>query len=156
METEFIRILLADDDQDDHMLFGEALRGLPFLTQLSTANDGEELMRQLTEKPGPLPDLLFLDLNMPRKNGLECLQDIKQNEKLKHLPVIIYSTSLQKEVADQLYALGAYHYIRKPIEFSQLTEVVHHALTLIVQKNSAQPTRANFVLTGSFTLHSEV
>ncbi len=156
MDAQIICLLLADDDRDDHLLFGEALSELLFSTQLSTVNDGEQLMQQLTEQPAPLPDVLFLDLNMPRKNGLQCLEEIKRDEQLKHLPVIIYSTSLKEDVVDLVYKNGAQHYIRKPAEFSQLKKVIHYALTLVAQKNSAQPTREKFVITGNSTIHSEV
>ncbi len=156
MDVQVLRLLLADDDRDDHLLFSEVLSELLFSTQLSTVNDGEQLMQQLTDQPAPLPDVLFLDLNMPRKNGLQCLEEIKRDEQLKHLPVIIFSTSLQEDVVDLVYKNGAQHYIRKPAEFSRLKKAIHHALTLVAQKNSAQPTREKFVITGNSIIHSEV
>lgn len=156
MDAKIIQLLLADDDEDDRMLFYEVLSELVFPTQFSTVHDGEQLMQRLTENPVELPDVLFLDLNMPRKNGLQCLEEIKQNEKLKQLPVIIYSTSFQKDVADLLYKNGAQHYIRKAAEFSQLKSLIHQALSLISQQSRLQPpTRENFVLTGSAPVGSE-
>src|SRR5688500_7807458 len=108
-----IHVLLADDDSDDRYFFEKVLTELPIATHLITVEDGEELVAYLSENSGKLPDVLFLDLNMPRKNGLECLSEIKQNEKLKRLPVIIYSTSMNENVADILYNNGAYYYVRK-------------------------------------------
>ena len=82
-------LLLADDDEDDRIFFNEALQELPIDTSLNTVNDGQQLMNLLTSISTTLPDIIFLDLNMPLKTGYECLKEIKLNEKLKCLPVII-------------------------------------------------------------------
>ena len=148
-------ILLADDDKDDCLLFKDALEELPLSVHLTTVHDGEQLMQLLSKKNEQLPDILFLDLNMPRKNGFQCLSEIKQNEKLKQLSIIIFSTSFEQDVVDLLYKQGAQHYIRKPNEFSKLKEVIHQTLTLIAQENSSQPTRENFVLTVQNSDYSE-
>ncbi len=107
MQSYPLQLLLADDDDDDCFLFEEALSEIPVTTQLTTVHNGEQLMQLLTKTTDTLPHLLFLDLNMPRKNGFQCLNEIKQNEKLKNLPVIIFSTSCQDDVAEQLYKEGA-------------------------------------------------
>ncbi|GLU57337.1 response regulator [Dyadobacter frigoris] len=148
MSSKHLNLLLADDDTDDRIFFKEALEKLPLSTHLTTVHDGEQLMQLLTKETNELPHVLFLDLNMPRKNGRECLLEIKLNKKLKQLPVIIYSTSLEQEVVNLLYKNGAQYFIRKPAEFSQLKKVIQQALTLIAQENISQPTRENFVLTG--------
>ncbi len=93
MEVKKMNILLADDDTDDCNFFKAALKSLPIPTDLTVVNDGEELMTYLSEKTEHLPNALFLDINMPRKNGFECLAEIKNNKKLKDLPVIMFSTS---------------------------------------------------------------
>ena len=98
-------------------------------------------------KQNELPHILFLDLNMPRKNGFECLSEIRQNNKLKDLPVVIFSTSFEQEVVNLLYKNGAHYFIRKPSVFLQFKEIILHALLLILDKNVSQPTRENFVLT---------
>ena len=86
-------ILLADDDKDDCMLFKDALEELPLSTSLAIVHNGEQLMHFLNTQMATPPNVLFLDLNMPRKNGLECLTEIKLNKNLAQLPVIIFSTS---------------------------------------------------------------
>ena len=148
MRSQPLQLLLADDDDDDCFLFEEALSEIPVTTQLTTVNNGEQLMQLLTHTTDTLPHLLFLDLNMPRKNGFQCLNEIKQNEKLKNLPVIIFSTSCQDAVAEQLYKGGAQHYICKPNNFAQLKKLIHQVLTLPVGKetNSHPSTKENFVL----------
>jgi CheY-like chemotaxis protein len=148
MSSTQFNLLLCDDDADDCYFFKEALQSFPLVTQLTTVHDGEQLMQQLTNVINGLPDVLFLDLNMPRKNGFECLSEIKLNEKLKQLPVIIFSTSYEQEVVNLLYKNGAQYFIRKPAEFSQLQKVIQKALTVLVQENKSQPSRENFVLTG--------
>jgi len=141
-----LNILLADDDTDDCVFFEEALRELPLSTHLIAMHDGEQLMRQLMNETNKLPDVLFLDLNMPRKNGRECLIEIKRSKKLNQLPVIIFSTSLEEEVVNLLYKNGAQYFIHKPVEFRKFTKIIGQTLTLITGGNISQPTRENFVL----------
>jgi CheY-like chemotaxis protein len=147
MNLKKMNILLADDDLDDCIFFKEALEELALPTNLTAVHDGEQLMQLLTDETNELPGILFLDLNMPRKNGFECLTEIKQNEKLKQLPVIIFSTSFEQEVVNQLYRSGAQHFIRKPSEFSQFKKIIQQSLTLAAEGVTEQPTQENFVLT---------
>ncbi len=140
-------ILLADDDVDDYTFFKEALKDFSIPTSLNWVHDGEQLMQELTNETKELPHILFLDLNMSRKNGFECLSEIKLNEKLKELPVIIYSTSFHKVIADKLHKNGANYYISKPSEISDLKKAVRKMITLVVEENVSQPAIENFVLT---------
>ncbi len=139
-------ILLADDDPDDYMFFREALEALPFLTHQTVVKNGEELMQLLSKNTAKLPDVLFLDLNMPRKSGLQCLSDIKNNDRLEKIPVVIISTSYDSTVADGLYQNGASYYIQKPIGFSQLQELISLAIELTTKKNILRPGKDNFLL----------
>lgn len=144
--TKKLHILLADDDKDDRFFFDKALTELEVPTHLTTVEDGEQLMTYLLKNSDQLPDVLFLDLNMPRKNGSECLLEIKNNEKLNHLPVIIYSTSLHEDVADRLYKDGAYYYIRKT-DIIELQKVLLKVLTMIAEKKFVRPPKGKFILT---------
>lgn len=146
MNTTPLNLLLADDDTDDCLFFKEALEELAVSAKLTTVNDGVQLMHLLSEKDLPLPDALFLDLNMPRKSGIECLNEIKIINSLISLPVIIYSTSLNKEVVDLLYQKGALYYICKPGEFAKLKNVIFKAITLVKQSKFMQPERDKFIL----------
>ncbi|MBO9583992.1 MAG: response regulator [Flavobacterium sp.] len=146
MTKEHYYLLLADDDEDDCLFFKEALDEIVISTTLSFVHDGVQLMNYLKTNDSNLPDILFLDLNMPLKNGLECLAEIKGNENLKNLPIIIFSTSLDGEIVDKLYQKGASFYIRKPGDFSKLKSVIEKALTIAPQNNFEQPERANFIL----------
>ena len=144
-----LNILLADDDIDDCLIFKEALEELPLTAQLTTVHDGEQLMQLLTKKTHKFFDVLFLDLNMPRKNGFVCLEEIKSNKNLKQIPAVIFSTSYDENIADLLYKKGAHYYICKPADFSQLKKIIHQAIAFIGQKNSSQPPKENFLL-GNF------
>ncbi len=152
MMPEYLNLLLADDDTDDCLFFTEALEELQVSAKLTTVHDGEQLMQLLTKEKDQLPNVLFLDLNMPRKNGFECLAEIKLDEKLNHLPVIIFSTSYEQRVVNELYAGGAQYYIRKPSDFSQLKMIIQQALIPAQQKNISQPAKENFVIKGRLKL----
>ncbi|MBA2612356.1 MAG: response regulator [Bacteroidetes bacterium] len=143
--SEQLNLLLADDDVDDRFFFDKALKVLPISSALITVEDGAELMKYLSKNTKQLPDVLFLDLNMPRKNGLECLEEIKSNNLLKHLPVIIYSTSLHEDVADVLYKTGAHFYIRKG-GLAELETTLLNVLTMLKEKQFVRPLRNKFIL----------
>ncbi len=130
---KLLNILLADDDIDDCQFFKEALEALPMTTKLTIMHDGEQLMNYLTEHTEHLPNVLFLDINMPRKNGFECLSEIKENEKLKDLPVVMISTTGSREKITILFNTGANIYVRKPGNFAQLVQVIQHALPMAVE-----------------------
>ena len=134
MDTKELNILLADDDADDCSFFQQALKELPIASKLVTVNDGDQLMKYLAENTEHLPHVLFLDINMPRKSGMECLSEIRQNEKLKNLPVVMFSTSNSWDTINLLFKSGANVYIHKPNDFAQLKQVIHHALPIAAEK----------------------
>lgn len=146
MNLGHINILLADDDADDRLIFEKALKGFLITTNLTTVDDGEKLIN-LLQNSKELPHVVFLDFNMPCKNGLECLKEIKQNTNLKHLPVIVYSTSFENGVIDELFENGAQFFIRKLADFSIFKNAIHEALFLVAQGDNPIPTREEFVLT---------
>ena len=138
-------IFLAEDDTDDCLFFKEALKEFSMSTELTVVHDGEELMQLLTNETTKLPDVLFLDLNMPRKNGFEFLSEIKCHNTLKQLTVIIYSTSFHKKMAAALYNTGANYYISKPIEISKLKKVVQGIITFLAQEDFHKRSKETFL-----------
>lgn len=146
LKDENFTILLADDDEDDRMFFQEALNELLLSATLRVVSNGLELMFFLENHLQQLPQVIFLDLNMPSKSGVECLTEIKNHAQLGHIPVIIYSTSANPEVIEQLYDLGALYYVRKEGDFSVLKSVIGKAISLWQQNSSTQPHRSNFLV----------
>lgn len=146
MGLQSLDILLADDDTDDCLFFREALEEMPVTANLKTVQDGEKLMQMLTGNTGAFPHILFLDLNMPRKNGFECLSEIKQTKDIKHIPVVIFSTSVDQMVADLLYKNGAHLYIQKPADFAYFKKVIFDVLALVLKGDFTQPPRENFII----------
>lgn len=143
VQDVLIKILLAEDDADDRFFFTKALEEIPVITQLNTVNDGEALMKYLLGNYDNLPDLLFLDLSMPRKTGFECLIEIKENDKFKNIPVIVFSTSFkrdsdfEREMVDRLYKIGAVDFIRKATDFAQIKQIIQDAINKL-QKRKLQ------------------
>lgn len=122
------RILLVDDDLDDRELFVEAFSSLEHDAQVETLEASEDLLDHL-DRSILLPDFIFLDLNMPRKTGKECLKEIQQSDKLKEVRVVIYSTSINPKDVAETYRDGAYCFIQKPNSFSELKRLLHKVIT---------------------------
>ena len=140
-----MNILLAEDDLDDCNFFKLALDVIPLSFYLTNVHDGEHLMKYLAENLENLPDIIFLDINMPRKNGLECLIEIKANEKLKNIPVIIISTSADKYKIEESFKSGASVFVRKPGEMTALVQLIYNALPLAT-KNAFSTESLKYIL----------
>ena len=112
-------ILYADDDVEDQMLFLEAFSEVEPAVSCITVCDGKQLFEKLREAQ-ELPDLLFLDINMPIMNGKECLLKLKRDQRLKTIPLIIYSTTSNKSEIEALLKLGASSFIQKAFSYPQL------------------------------------
>jgi CheY-like chemotaxis protein len=142
MNSKQLNILLAEDDQDDRDFFNKVLNEIPIPTHLTTVYDGEQLMDYLYKNSEHLPDVLFLDLNMPRKNGFECLCEIKEDENLKHLLVVMFSTSFprdsnyEEDMINRLMEIGAHDFIRKSDSLVQLKELIHQVIKRVVEKET--------------------
>ena len=126
-----ITIVLADDDPDDRQLTGEAFSENRLANQLHCVEDGEELMDYLhrrgkyeTLRNDPLPGLILLDLNMPRKDGREALKEIKADPNLRRIPIVVLTTSKAEEDIVRSYDLGVNSYVTKPVTFKSLVELV--------------------------------
>lgn len=124
MQPNQLNIMLADDDEDDRLFFTEAFEEVKIKTHITTFNDGVQLMNYLKEITNPLPDIIFLDLNMPRKSGIECLEEIREDERLRSLSVAIYSTSSSEKDIEDTFIKGANIYIKKPSDFGQLRRIL--------------------------------
>ena len=146
MEKAKLHLLLADDDIDDCDFFKDAIDELSATLNLTIVNNGVELMTYLLQNPDHPPHLIFLDLNMPKKSGLECMVEIKSSDSLSHIPIIIYSTSLDQMVVNSLFQMGAHHYIQKPAEFASIKSVIQKVITIFSSPISQSRSRENFVI----------
>jgi CheY-like chemotaxis protein len=125
------RVLIVDDDPDDRNLIFDSFKEKFCDSDLFALNDGQELLEYLGRRgryknaEHPLPELILLDLNLPVKDGREALAEIKTDQQLRHIPVVIFTTSdAQKDVL-QMYELGANSYVTKPVAFTRFVEVIH-------------------------------
>ncbi len=124
MSNKTINLLLADDDEDDRLLFKDAIDSLQMNTQLVMVKNGLELLEYLELEGSVLPDMIFLDLNMPVMGGFECLSRIRSNPTLQNLSVAIYSTSSSKKDIEESLIKGANIYINKPNDFGALKSLM--------------------------------
>ncbi len=121
-------ILLIDDDTEDQEFFLDALLEIDPLIQCSFANDGEEALKLLGDTVIK-PDLLFIDLNMPKLNGKQVLSELKKSGTLHDIPVVMYSTFFGPQDIDEIRALGAAHYMVKATRFDDLCDSLEHILS---------------------------
>lgn len=146
MQKDFILITLADDDEDDRMFFTEAFDELKINTVVNTVNDGVALMNFLQAPETILPNIIFLDLNMPLKSGIECLREIKADSRFNDIVIAIYSTSSSEDDIENTFVLGANIYIKKPNNFGKLKEVLSEVVTLNWQYITSGLNKDNFLL----------
>lgn len=146
MNKEYTHIILVDDDEDDRLFFTDAFDEIKITTKIQTFGNGVELMDYLNEDHCRLPEILFLDLNMPKKNGIECLHEIKANPRFKDIAIAIYSTSSSEEHIEETFVSGANIYIQKPSDFSSLKKVLQDVVTMNWQFQTSGLNKENFLL----------
>ncbi|MBJ2174351.1 response regulator [Aureibaculum sp. A20] len=145
MTIKNLIVFLAEDDEDDRWLFEQALENIKIKTELSMFKNGKELMDFLKKPDSIQPHIVFLDLNMPIKNGMECLKEMKQHDNLKSIPVAIYSTSSSEKDIENTFVNGANIYINKPNKFSALKKVIEKVLQLNWQYQTSNLNKENFL-----------
>lgn len=128
---EMVTFLMADDDPDDQLLTLRALQEYRLMNGMSFVQDGEELMDYLYRRgrfsdpaSSPRPGVILLDLNMPRKDGRQALQEIKADPNLRSIPVVVMTTSKAEEDILRSYDLGVNAYVTKPVTFHALVDVM--------------------------------
>ena len=146
MNHDALHILLADDDEDDRLFFKDAIEEVKVKTIVTIVNDGVQLMDHLNKPEIRLPNVVFLDLNMPRKGGMECLKEIRSNTKLKDISIAIYSTSASEEDIEETFVKGANIYIKKPNDFAELKRILAQVISLNWQYHTSGLNKENFLL----------
>ena len=144
-QTAPLNILLADDDKDDCLLFKEALREVKVEKKLVTVEHGVALMDFLNQTDA-LPEIIFLDINMPHKNGKECLAEIRNHKLFSDIPVVMYSTSNNKADIEETYNGGANFYLVKPFLFTGLTDVLEKLPSWDWSKQKPHSPKEQFVI----------
>ena len=139
-------ITLADDDEDDRLFFTDAFDELKINTVVNTFKNGKELLDFLNHPESVLPNIIFLDLNMPILNGVDCLKEIKKNDKLNDIAIAIYSTSSSDQDIENTFVLGANIYIKKPSDFGTLKKVLSDVVTINWQYHTSGLNKDNFLL----------
>ncbi len=129
--NDTVRILIADDDEDDLMLIADAFKESRLMNPIDFVKDGEELMHYLRKEGQyadtgdiPLPGIILLDLNMPKKDGRTALKEIREDPKLRNIPIVVLTTSKSEEDILKTYDLGVNSFITKPVTFDRLVDVV--------------------------------
>ncbi|TDD96135.1 response regulator [Flavobacterium cellulosilyticum] len=146
MQHDYILITLADDDEDDRLFFTDAFDELKVNTVVNTFKNGLELMDFLNHSETVLPNIIFLDLNMPILNGIECLKEIKKNDKFKDIAIAIYSTSSSEQDIENTFVLGANIYIKKPSDFNELKKILADVVIINWQYHTNGLNKDNFLL----------
>lgn len=143
-----VRVLLTDDDEDDREFFADAVTDLHLHYPVEFCKNGLELLNRLYDKSLHVPDIIFLDLNMPIMSGFETLQQIRNDVKFKDIPVIaIYSTSATEEAIKNTFGLGANAYIVKPVVFDDLKELLKKVIEMDWNKNLNNSKIESFIIT---------
>ncbi|MDC6350236.1 response regulator [Zeaxanthinibacter sp. PT1] len=146
MKIDLLTVALADDDEDDRLLFEDAINELKIKTKLLLFKNGLELMNYLKKPDVELPQVLFLDLNMPVMDGMRCLDEIRRDSRLKNLSVAIYSTSSSEKDIVETYVRGANIYLTKPSDFKKLQNAIQKILSINWQFHSSNLDKDNFIL----------
>ncbi len=125
-------LLIVEDDADDRLYFRDAVKEIDASYECLEAWNGAQALK-LLHKAQQLPDFIFIDINMPLMNGLDCLEKLKEDKKLATIPVIIYSTSQYQENSDYARELGASYFLTKPIDTKQLPQLIISAMEKAMQ-----------------------
>src|SRR5437870_57286 len=127
-KSKLLHFLLVDDDEDDRELFKEVAGEILLTAIISTVNGHKPLMQYLSKANSSLPDFIFLDINMPGKDGIELLRDLKADGRYRHLPIGMYSTSSSPDLIEKAFSLGAYIYICKPTSIASIRKILSEVL----------------------------
>jgi CheY-like chemotaxis protein len=124
-----VHVLIIDDDEDDRDVLSDAIHELDAQIRCTMAGNGEEALNGLRVLQYPKPQLIFLDLNMPRLDGVQFIKELKKDRALSDIPVVVYTTSKWKEDSKRMQELGAVYFLTKPSNFKILCRSVQEIFT---------------------------
>ncbi len=145
-KQEPVKVVLADDDKDDQEIFTEALNHAEIPADVKTVDNGQELLNHLKDPAEPNPDIIFMDINMPVKNGKQVLAEIKADETLKDIPTVMLSTSENPKDVEETFNAGANLYVRKPYSFRNFVLLLKKIFTLKWAGDLLKPLRKSFFM----------
>ena len=145
MKIDELHIVLAEDDRDDRLFFKNAFKGLKIDNKLTICEDGIALMDYLNAVD-PVPHILFLDLNMPGKNGMECLKELRANQRYADLSIAIYTSLKSPTIGEETLLQGANVFIRKPNEPEDLKKILQEVIYINWQYMTDGLNKDNFML----------
>ena len=154
-EKEPVKIILAEDDKDDQELFMEALTATKIPSEVTTVENGAELVRTLKDPAEPKPDIVFIDINMPIKGGKEALEEIKSDKELKEIPAGMLSTSNHPNDIEETFNKGANLYIQKPSSFTGFILILKKVFMLHWTKVLMHPVKNIFFVSEKNISHKE-
>lgn len=140
---EILHIVLAEDDRDDVLIFQLAIDSLPLTVQLTHEDDGEKLLALLRRL---IPDIIFLDTHLPRKNGINCIMEIRKEKKFDNVPVIMYTAHKDEKSIEDSFAAGANFYLLKSNSVTELAQRLGMILSVKWKKFAYYPPRSQFVI----------
>lgn len=146
MESNKLKIILVDDDEDDRAFFADALQGLDMDTELLEFKNGRDCINFLEDSDDDFPNLVFLDLNMPVMNGFECLKQIRNIDRFSEVMIAIYSTSSSESDIEETFSNGANIYIKKPSSFKDLKNSLKQVIKMNWAYHLNDFNRENFML----------
>jgi len=142
-ETKSTNVLIAEDDDDDFFIFSVAISEISFAVILRRAEDGEILMKMLQEQ---IPDILFLDMLMPCREGKQCLLDIRSDRRYDSLPIIVYTSLEDLDTIEYCYRQGSNLFTVKPNSIEDLKEALHRILSIDWKKTMYFPPKSEFII----------
>jgi CheY-like chemotaxis protein len=154
-ENEPVKIILAEDDKDDQELFIEALDATKVSAEVTTVENGQELVNTLKDPAEPKPDIVFIDINMPIKGGKEALEEIKSDQELKDIPAVMLSTSNNPNDIEETFNKGANLYIQKPNSFTGFILILKKVFILHWTKALLNPVKNIFFVSEKNISHKD-
>ncbi len=140
-----LNLLLADDDEDDRLLFEEAFSEVAQNSTLTLTKDGKELLAYLSNPQSVMPDIIFLDLNMPIINGYKCLEEIRENNSLNNIFIVMNTTTASHKEISRVFEQGANLFLIKPNSYNDLKKSIEKIMELDFKKLMQSKHRESFV-----------
>jgi len=154
-EKEPLKIILAEDDKDDQELFMEALEATKVPSEVTTVENGKQLVDTLKDPDEPKPDIVFIDINMPVKGGKQALEEIKSDQELKEIPAVMLSTSNHPNDIEETFKKGANLYIQKPSSFVGFILILKKVFVLHWTKALMNPVKNIFFVSEKNISHKD-